>query len=645
MTATIARVPRDVFCVVDHLHRSVAVAQAACSGRFTNCSVTLDIGAPDWMNVAVHPDREWWIEWSKFYFGLDLAFAFTVSGDLAYVRTWERLVGSWIAQVPVDFGPTDALARRLQNWIYAWLRFATSPKFAGFDSDFEARLVETVGAHADYLQRHLTPERNHRTLELYALFTTALAFPETDANAARLDFAWDALRENLLTDCRPDGVHREHSTHYHMVALRSWIGARENARRFGLAVPAAYDERLARAVEFAMHCQRPDGSIPMLSDSDTADYRDVLALAARLLNRPDAAYVATNGREGEAPSHACAAFTQGGYYVQRSEWSSGPGRQSRGRHLVFDCGSIGDGGHGHYDLLSIDAWAGQPIVVDPGRYTYAEGTPNWRHWFKGTAAHNTVCVDGLDQTTYRCGKPRSQPATGRLVAAVDAPSFNLAAGEARTSRYDAVHRRYVAFIAGDYWIVWDSMVAADAHDYDVRFNLGAAAWERTVVGIRHVSAPGVDLLFDGPGKLALEPGWVAPRYGVKQPAPIASLRIAGRANASVVTALMPRDDDGAAVGLAAAHASPEEIHVRISGRTKGHSDHLVLTADGLPYQLGDWSVVATSAWTRTAESGEIIARVFGGVRVVTPTTTRRTFEWIAELPGRGLQTSAERIDR
>ena len=39
-------------------------------------------------------------------------------------------------------------------------------------------------------------------------------------------------------------------------------------------------------------------------------------------------------------------------------------------------------------------------MLDPGRFTYAEGEPNLRHWFRGTAAHNTVTVDGTDQTPY-----------------------------------------------------------------------------------------------------------------------------------------------------------------------------------------------------------------------------------------------------
>ena len=79
-------------------------------------------------------------------------------------------------------------------------------------------------------------------------------------------------------------------------------------------------------------------------------------------------------------------------------------------------GPLGDGGHGHYDQLAVELYAnGQPLVVDPGRYTYAEEPGGWRRWFKGTAAHNTVTVDELDQTPYRRGKPKGPHSQARLV--------------------------------------------------------------------------------------------------------------------------------------------------------------------------------------------------------------------------------------
>ena len=95
-------------------------------------------------------------------------------------------------------------------------------------------------------------------------------------------------------------------------------------------------------------------------------------------------------------------------------------RRSDGeRFLVFDCGPLGDGGHGHYDALSIEMASGRPLVVDPGRFTYCDDPPHWRRWFKSTAAHNTVTVDGLDQTPYHRGKPKGGMARACLAAAAD----------------------------------------------------------------------------------------------------------------------------------------------------------------------------------------------------------------------------------
>ena len=85
------------------------------------------------------------------------------------------------------------------------------------------------------------------------------------------------------------------------------------------------------------------------------------------------------------PDERNVSFPDGGYHVQRSGWDP------EARFLIFDCGPLGDGGHGHYDLLSFEAHAdGRPLVLDPGRGSYSEAPPNLRRWFRGTAAHNTV---------------------------------------------------------------------------------------------------------------------------------------------------------------------------------------------------------------------------------------------------------------
>ncbi|MDX6721725.1 MAG: hypothetical protein QOD73_129, partial [Solirubrobacteraceae bacterium] len=133
-----ATAPREVFCVIEHAHRDLAVAEDACAGRFTIAGVTVDVGAdPDWAAAALPPDEEWRIEWTKFYFGLDLAHAYRATGEARFLRAWERLVSSFIAQVPTGEGvdSSHVAARRAQNWVFAWAAFAAAPGFRGLAGD------------------------------------------------------------------------------------------------------------------------------------------------------------------------------------------------------------------------------------------------------------------------------------------------------------------------------------------------------------------------------------------------------------------------------------------------------------------------------------------------------------------------------
>jgi hypothetical protein len=54
--------------------------------------------------------------------------------------------------------------------------------------------------------------------------------------------------------------------------------------------------------------------------------------------------------------------------------------------------------HGHADALSLTlSIAGEEMLIDSGTFSYGE-QPKWRDHFRGTSAHNTVRVDGVDQS-------------------------------------------------------------------------------------------------------------------------------------------------------------------------------------------------------------------------------------------------------
>jgi uncharacterized heparinase superfamily protein len=83
---------------------------------------------------------------------------------------------------------------------------------------------------------------------------------------------------------------------------------------------------------------------------------------------------------------------------------------SGGTALFFDAGPIGPGyqpGHGHAGCLSFElSHRGQRIITDTGAFTYLPG--NERLYDRSTAAHNTIEIDGRNQSdvwsAFRCGR-------------------------------------------------------------------------------------------------------------------------------------------------------------------------------------------------------------------------------------------------
>jgi uncharacterized heparinase superfamily protein len=264
---------------------------------------------------------------------------------------------------PPGFIAADVTGRRVQNWIYALHGLVLdTPRPAPLDPAFWRRLLHSLHEQVEFLCAHLTPKRNHRTIELLAIFLAGVVFPEFERAAAWRAFALDGTLANVQADLLPDGVHCELSTDYHHLALRNWLLVRTLAADNGHAVPDGFDRALERALEFSLHVHQPGGSMPSLSDGDVRGFLPLLALGASLFGREDLRHVATLGREGAPPALRVAHFPDAGYHVVRSDWDS-----PLAQHLVFDCGPLGEGNHGHFDALSFElAGFGRPLVVDPG---------------------------------------------------------------------------------------------------------------------------------------------------------------------------------------------------------------------------------------------------------------------------------------
>jgi hypothetical protein len=145
-----------------------------------------------------------------------LGLAFQRSGDARYVQRWATLTGRRLdAQHAGGFIAADVTGRRVQNWIYSLHLVLRRPRprtRPAATPPSMRRLLESLHEQVEFLCANLTPKRNHRTLELYAIFLAGVAFPEmrgprTGANS-RWRRPWPTCRPTCCptactASCRP----------------------------------------------------------------------------------------------------------------------------------------------------------------------------------------------------------------------------------------------------------------------------------------------------------------------------------------------------------------------------------------------------------------------------------------------------------
>lgn len=490
--------------------------------------------SPLWL-TNLSQDQEWLILLHKFYYAVGLGMAYQETKDPQYARKWVDLTSSWIRTVPLDFLPSDVAGRRIQNWVFAHYYFVSTTQSTCITPDFYRSFLESLHRQVSYLRDHVTPTRNHRTLELCAIFLAAVVFPEFSESHEWLAWSRDELVKNIQSDLLPDGVHCEQSTDYHHLVLKNYLWIRKLALLNQIEMPTEFDPLVKMALEFSLYSHRPDGMIPALSDGDSRCFLDLLQQGYELYGGEDLLYVASRAAKGQPPATRSKGFPHSGYYVLRSGWGDHSEAYQDERYLIFDCGPLGAGNHGHFDLLNFEAYAyGTPLIVDPGRYTYDETGPvNWRIRFRGTAYHNTVLIDQQNQTRYLPGKRRYKiqgPAPDHeLHTFVSEPGLDYLHGVARSHEYPVVHERKMLFINGEYWVIVDLLKAQEPHRYDQLFHLTPAALGQVSVTLSRdtLSIHSPQLLLAHPLVPAvlpsIEEGFVSSSYGTKHAAPIVQL--------------------------------------------------------------------------------------------------------------------------
>jgi uncharacterized heparinase superfamily protein len=361
---------------------ALAAARDALDSRFHFLARTETFGPTvDWQRPDLDAGtRLWKTLLHEHGFATDLARAAVATRDPRYRERLFALARDWRARCPIgchDFALDAWNARAVATRL---IHFAVAGSVLGLRAgDPDAGwLSGEIGLHGLFLRDNLELDLrgNHLLRDAVGLvFANELAGGVPDA------LGW--LERQVAEQVLRDGCHVERAPFYHAVCTQDLLEVR---LLLGDATPGWLAEALGRMVGFLEAIALGDGDIPLLGDGWLGEVSvPELVRAARELVSPD---------PPQAPEH------HGGLVPLHA----GPWRVvvRAGRHAPDE-----QMGHAHSDLLSLDAsHATARVVTDTGTLVYDAGPERQR--VRGTAAHNTLCIDGCEQLeawgSFRVGR-------------------------------------------------------------------------------------------------------------------------------------------------------------------------------------------------------------------------------------------------
>ncbi|MEE8057519.1 MAG: alginate lyase family protein [Pseudomonadales bacterium] len=292
-----------------------------------------------------------------------------------------QLLESWVANNPQGSQPgwePFTASLRIVNWVF-YLQHCPRAQ----------TLIIMQSLYTQVLWLEKNDERhilaNHYFENLKALTFAGAFFSGEDATRW-LTVGTQGMKQQLKEQTLADGGHYERSPQYHALMLENYLDlynlSSNNACFSSLAIIDSIKQTAVEGLRFLEGIVFPDQKLPLFNDSTFG----VAPELAALNEYAEALAVDRLPQSANSLIH----FESSGLY----------GYRSGSDMVIIDCGDIGPSyqpGHTHCDFLSYELmFGGQRLVVDTGVYEYEPG--EMRHYVRSTKAHNTIAVDGDEQS-------------------------------------------------------------------------------------------------------------------------------------------------------------------------------------------------------------------------------------------------------
>jgi hypothetical protein len=356
-----------------------------------------------------------------------LAAAWFLSHDEVYARRVADQLSSWWRENPFLSGVhwTSGIEIGIRLISLTWIRRLLNEwRDVADHFEHDKLAVRQIGWHQQYLaafRSRGSSANNHVIAEAAGQLVASCAFPWfPDSNRWRRASA-RLLERELARNTFPSGIGRELASDYHGFVAELVLLAAVEAEAYGCPLSDAAWQRLCAMVDSGAALLDERSQPPRQGDGDEGralildapaanPWPSLLALGEAVFGRldwwprtaPGAASSIISAlprlpREAAArPARRPWHFADAGTTILRAARDQEPEiwcRCDGGPH-----GYLSIAAHAHADALSVEVrYGGVDILADPGTYCY-HGEPEWRSYFRSTIAHNTVELDGRNQS-------------------------------------------------------------------------------------------------------------------------------------------------------------------------------------------------------------------------------------------------------
>jgi Heparinase II/III-like protein/Heparinase II/III N-terminus len=432
--------------------------------------------------------------------------------------------------------------RLLTGWSGVAALFEDNPVF-----------VTSLGQHQLWLAKFTSigsSANNHAVAEASGQFCAATAFPWFAESAQWRKESARFLHNTVEALTFPGGINSELASHYHLFTLELVLTALlEDAYSGAPALHSDLDDAAVRMCDAMAAIIDSTGTLPRQGDSDDASVigfdrvattpLQTLAFAAGVVDplpwwptlpsdsrgmyvHEAVRLAARSSRPAEPPFF----FADAGTVILQRQSS----RKGQHRWFRFDFGPHGGtsiGAHSHADALSIEFRIdGIDLIADAGTFRYSD--PMMRSYYRGTAAHSTIQIDGKDQSTSGGPFLWTTAAATNLIEHREEPDGSIIVSAAHTGYADITHQRHIRGNSDlSQLTITDELIGTEGRLVTSRFLLGPEIevdlTDRTAVLRSSGNVLATMALADSltwtieTGIEGGTEGWYSPSYGLQVP--------------------------------------------------------------------------------------------------------------------------------